>query len=82
MAAGRYLACEDDGAVLLLGLEASVTRIGRSPAADVELEVPTVSRRHALIVIRDQTAVLLDDGLDGTWLNGRRVAKAVLVHTT
>ena len=60
-------------------LTGAVTRIGRGVSADVHLDHPTVSRRHALIVRRDETLVLLDDrSMNGTWLNGERVSEAVL----
>ena len=75
-AAGRYLEI-GDGA--LLPLPDRVTRLGRSMAAEVEIDDRTVSRRHALIVQRDGLAVLLNDGsLNGTFLNGERVDHAVL----
>jgi pSer/pThr/pTyr-binding forkhead associated (FHA) protein len=66
----------DDGRCITLD---GVTRLGRSPVADVPLEGQTVSRRHALVVLRDGEAVLLDDrSLNGTWCNGERVDEAVL----
>ena len=66
----------DDRVVVL---HEGVTRIGRSITADIELEDITVSRRHALIVREDGEPLLLDDGSrNGTWLNGARIARAVL----
>lgn len=57
----------------------TVTRIGRSLTADVELEDLSVSRRHALIVVEGDDVFLLDEGSrNGTWLNGHRVARALL----
>ena len=51
----------------MVRLEPGWTRIGRSGAADIRLDDPTVSRRHALVV-------LTDDGdlraLDDRSLNG------------
>jgi pSer/pThr/pTyr-binding forkhead associated (FHA) protein len=48
-------------------------------SAEVEIDDRSVSRRHALIVLRDGQAVLLDDGsLNGTYLNGERVDHAIL----
>ena len=75
-AAGHYLEIGDGE---LLPLSHRVTRLGRSMSAEVEIDDRSVSRRHALIVLRDGQAVLLDDGsLNGTWLNGERVDHAVL----
>lgn len=60
-------------------LVGAVTRIGRGVSADVLLDHPTVSRRHALVVRREETLVLLDDrSMNGTWLNGERISEAVL----
>ena len=57
----------------------TVTRLGRSLNADVEIDDPSVSRRHALIVREDGQTWLLDDGSrNGTWHNGIRVQRAVL----
>lgn len=58
-----------------------VTRIGRGLQADVILEEPTVSRRHAIVVRRDDDVVLLDDNsLNGTWCNGERVTDRVVLR--
>lgn len=57
-----------------------VTRIGRGLQADLILEDPTVSRRHALVVLRDGEVVLLDDNsLNGTWCNDARVGDGVVL---
>src|SRR4051812_43509546 len=67
---GRHL--EVDGR--RFELRGVTTRIGRSPAADVMLDDPSVSRRHALITCRGALAFVLDDrSLNGTRLNGERV---------
>jgi ABC-type multidrug transport system ATPase subunit/pSer/pThr/pTyr-binding forkhead associated (FHA) protein len=52
---------------------------GRGPEADVRLDSPIVSRRHARVV-RQGTAFRLDDlsSSNGTYLNGDRVEAAVL----
>jgi pSer/pThr/pTyr-binding forkhead associated (FHA) protein len=71
---GRYLAFEDDGRHVVLGLEREWTRIGRSLAADVRFDDSTVSRRHALIVAQaDGVRVLDDRSLNGVYVNGNRV---------
>jgi pSer/pThr/pTyr-binding forkhead associated (FHA) protein len=52
--------------------------IGRSPANALVLDDPNVSRRHATVTPREDGAVeVADDGsLNGTWVNGRRIAGA------
>lgn len=78
-AAGRYLAVESGGEVLSVPLTAAVTRLGRGMSADLRLDDPTVSRRHALVVQRNDRMVLLDDrSMNGTWLNGERIQEAPL----
>jgi hypothetical protein len=50
------------------------TTIGRSPDCDIFLDDVTVSRRHAVLVRRDGTFVIEDQGsLNGTFLNRRRI---------
>jgi hypothetical protein len=68
---GRYLAFEDAG-VEVLQLQRGWTRIGRSITADVRLDDPTVSRRHALIVWEGSKPlrVLDDRSLNGLYVNG------------
>lgn len=69
----RRLAWRDDeGEVRLFAIERGWTRIGRSVAADVRLDDPSVSRRHALIVSEpDESLRVLDDrSLNGVFVNG------------
>ena len=56
------------------------TRIGRSLAADIRFDDPTVSRRHALIVRQHDGVRVLDDrSLNGVFVNGERVEWRALV---
>jgi hypothetical protein len=69
----RWLAWRDEeGAVQLFAVKPGWTRIGRSVAADVRLDDPSVSRRHALIVSEaDESLRVLDDrSLNGVFVNG------------
>ena len=77
---GRYLAVEDGDEIVFLALRAGMTRIGRSPTADVAFDDGSVSHRHAVVMMRsDGRAELLDDGsLNGTWVNGERVRRHLL----
>jgi hypothetical protein len=55
------------------------TRIGRSLAADIRFDDPTVSRRHALIVRQPGGLRVLDDrSLNGVFVNGERVEWSTL----
>jgi FHA domain/Zinc-ribbon containing domain len=77
---GQYLAYrspEDD--VVAFSLQREWTRIGRSLAADIRFDDPTVSRRHALIVRQPDGLRVLDDrSLNGVFVNGERVEWSTL----
>jgi predicted nucleic acid-binding Zn-ribbon protein len=69
----RHLVCRDDGGeVLDFEIEVGWTRIGRSVAADIRLDDPSVSRRHALVVSEpgESLRVLDDRSLNGVFVNG------------
>ena len=71
---GDYLCFEDSGEIRTIPLTREWTRVGRSLAADVRFDDPTVSRRHALIVRQPDGVRLLDDrSLNGVFVNGTRV---------
>jgi hypothetical protein len=77
--AGEYLAYERAGEIRVFGLRSQWTRIGRSLAADVRFDDPTVSRRHALIVRGPDGVRVLDDrSLNGVFVNGERVEWSTL----
>lgn len=63
------------GEVELFRLEEGWTRIGRSGSADLRLDDPTVSRRHALVVLTEEGTLrgLDDRSLNGLFVNGSRV---------
>ncbi len=71
---GEYLCYEENGEQRTVALTREWTRIGRSLAADLRFDDPTVSRRHALIVRHPDGVRLLDDrSLNGVFVNGARV---------
>jgi predicted RNA-binding Zn-ribbon protein involved in translation (DUF1610 family) len=71
---GDYLAFEEDERVRVVPLQEGFTRIGRSLAAHIRFDDPTVSRRHALLYRDDDGARVLDDrSLNGVFRNGERV---------
>ncbi|HWF33072.1 MAG TPA: FHA domain-containing protein [Solirubrobacteraceae bacterium] len=76
---GDYLAYEENGQLETVALTREWTRIGRSLAADLRFDDPTVSRRHALIVQHPEGVRLLDDrSLNGVFVNGERIDGRVL----
>jgi hypothetical protein len=71
---GEYLLFEEGEQLRSVALTREWTRIGRSLAADLRFDDPTVSRRHALIVRHADGVRLLDDrSLNGVFVNGARV---------
>jgi DNA-directed RNA polymerase subunit RPC12/RpoP len=68
---GHYLAYREDG-LRLVALDEGWTRIGRSVTAGLQLDDPTVSRRHAIVVWEREaeTRVLDDRSLNGVFVNG------------
>jgi len=71
---GDYLAFDDGERVKVVPLQEGWTRLGRSLAAHVRFDDPTVSRRHALVHREGDAVRVLDDrSLNGVWVNGERV---------
>jgi hypothetical protein len=71
---GEYVVYEESGEWRTVALTREWTRIGRSLAADVRFDDPTVSRRHALIVRQPDGVRVLDDrSLNGVFVNGARI---------
>ena len=79
---GQYLAYRMGGDELkVFALQREWTRIGRSLAADIRFDDPTVSRRHALIVRQPDGLRVLDDrSLNGVFVNGERVEWSTLAN--
>jgi FHA domain/Zinc-ribbon containing domain len=72
---GKYLAMFADGRSRVIELSAGWSRIGRSRSADIRLDDPTVSRRHAVIVRtpEGELRVLDDRSMNGILVNGEPV---------
>jgi hypothetical protein len=72
---GKYLAMFADGRTRLIELSTGWSRIGRSGSADIRLDDPTVSRRHAVIVQTPEgdLRVLDDRSMNGIRVNGEPV---------
>jgi predicted RNA-binding Zn-ribbon protein involved in translation (DUF1610 family) len=77
---GQYLGYRSGaGEIVHFTLRREWTRIGRSLAADIRFDDPTVSRRHALIVRQPDGLRVLDDrSLNGVFVNGERVEWSTL----
>jgi hypothetical protein len=76
---GQYIAYRSGEDAVAYALVREWTRIGRSLAADIRFDDPTVSRRHALIVRQPDGLRVLDDrSLNGVFVNGERVEWSTL----
>ena len=75
VADGDYLAFDDGERIRVVALQEGWTRIGRSLAAHVRFDDPTVSRRHALLhrEVGGGARILDDRSLNGVFVNGVRV---------
>lgn len=74
-APGKYLAAFADGRARVFELHAGWSRIGRAGSADIRLDDPTVSRRHAVVVRtpEGELRVLDDRSMNGLSINGETV---------
>jgi hypothetical protein len=76
---GQYVVYRSGRDVVAFALQREWTRIGRSLAADIRFDDPTVSRRHALIVRQPDGLRVLDDrSLNGVFVNGEHVEWSTL----
>ncbi|MDP9189361.1 MAG: FHA domain-containing protein, partial [Actinomycetota bacterium] len=78
---GQYLAVRLDGRARVFEVDDGWSRIGRSSSADIRLDDPTVSRRHAVVVRtpEGELRVLDDRSMNGIAVNGESVDWSVLV---
>lgn len=78
----RYVSCiiiEGEQIGKVFNLTKNHNIIGRSEDADIHLNSPTVSRKHAQILINNDNIFILDlNSSNGTYVNGKRVTKAQL----
>jgi DNA-directed RNA polymerase subunit RPC12/RpoP len=77
---GYHLALRERGEVLTYRLEEGWSRIGRCDTAEIYLDDPSVSRRHAMICTEAgrKPRVLDDRSLNGLLVNGKKVDVAEL----
>ncbi len=78
-APGHHLVMREGEAIVSFPLGENWTRIGRCETADVCLDDPSVSRRHAMLATDGERPRVLDDrSLNGLLVNGRKVDYAEL----
>jgi DNA-directed RNA polymerase subunit RPC12/RpoP len=71
---GYHLALRERGEIATFHLATGWARIGRCPTAEIRLDDPSVSRRHAMVAVEsDKPPRILDDrSLNGILVNGRK----------
>ncbi|HKF81699.1 MAG TPA: FHA domain-containing protein [Solirubrobacterales bacterium] len=77
---GYHLAMREGSEIATFALNKGWIRIGRCSTADVCLDDPSVSRRHAIVNSNEgrQPRILDDRSLNGVLVNGRKVEVAEL----
>ena len=71
---GDHVVYEEGDGPTTIRVEDEFLRVGRSLAADVRFDDPTVSRRHAILHRHERGVRILDDrSLNGVFVNGERV---------
>ncbi len=70
-----HVAFLDGDELRVVPLAQETTRIGRTLSAEIRFDDPTVSRRHALLVQREDGVHVLDDrSLNGVFVDGERIS--------
>lgn len=76
---GRYLIFHDAGSVRTVVVPGDSMRVGRSLSAELRFEDPTVSRRHAVLLVEKGGVRVLDDrSLNGVFVNDERIVSHLL----
>lgn len=78
LAPGHYLAVDNGSDLALVELHGDQIALGRSLDADVYFEDVSVSRRHARLFVAHEVVLIDERSLNGVWVNGERVSRAVL----
>ncbi len=70
------------GADREVGLPLGTLRVGRSLESDLVLDTALASRHHAVLLVRDDSIVVQDDGsVNGVFVNGRRILGSEVVRS-
>jgi hypothetical protein len=79
--ADQFIAFESEQGAQVVPVPEGWTRIGRSATAELRLDDPTVSRRHAVLVRtpKGELRVLDDRSLNGVFVNGESIEWSRLV---
>src|SRR5262245_23405799 len=71
--ARRLVVVYNGGSVVRDLPAAGALALGRSDDADIRIDHPSVSRRHALLVVSDVVRINDLGSANGTWVDGKRL---------
>ncbi|HWI21688.1 MAG TPA: FHA domain-containing protein [Baekduia sp.] len=78
---GIYLVGSDGKQTIAIPISEGTVRLGRGFAAEIQIDDPTLSRRHAIIVHENDATTVLDDrSANGTFVNGVQITRQNLSH--
>ena len=78
---GIYLVGSDGTEMVAIPVPEGTTRLGRGFASEIQIDDPTLSRRHAILVREESVTTVLDDrSANGTFVNGKQVNRQELKH--
>jgi pSer/pThr/pTyr-binding forkhead associated (FHA) protein len=78
---GIYLVGSDGKQTVAIPITEGTLRLGRGFASEIQIDDPTLSRRHAIIVHEEGVTTVLDDrSANGTFVNGNQINRQELAH--
>ena len=78
---GVYIVGNDGKETVAIPVPEGTTRLGRGFASEIQIDDPTLSRRHAILVREEMVTTVLDDrSANGTFVNGKQINRQELKH--
>ena len=78
---GIYLVGSDGKETVAIPVPEGSTRLGRGFASEIQIDDPTLSRKHAILVCEEGVTTVLDDrSANGTFVNGKQINRQELKH--
>lgn len=78
---GVYIVGNDGKETVAIPIPEGTSRLGRGFASEIQIDDPTLSRRHAILVREDHVTTVLDDrSANGTFVNGKQINRQELKH--
>lgn len=78
---GVYIVGNDGKETVAIAVPEGTSRLGRGFSSEIQIDDPTLSRRHAILVREDLVTTVLDDrSANGTFVNGKQINRQELKH--